>query len=94
MPRMPAWAWWLLLLWNALTAALYGFDKLMAKMDRWRVREATLLWATFLCGCVGAWFAMSLFRHKTQKGSFRWRAIVLTLCNPLWFVLWWAWHAR
>jgi uncharacterized membrane protein YsdA (DUF1294 family) len=30
---------------------------------------------------------MQLFRHKTAKSSFRWRAIVLSVLNPLWAIL-------
>jgi uncharacterized membrane protein YsdA (DUF1294 family) len=33
---------------------------------------------------------MQLFRHKTAKSSFRWRAIALSVLNPLWAVL--VWH--
>ena len=74
--------------WNVVVGAIYGWDKLMARAHRRRVPEATLLWLTFLCGCVGAWCAMQSFRHKTRKGSFRWRAILLTILNPLWLLAW------
>ena len=85
---MPAWFWWLALAANALTLVAFGWDKFMARLNRRRIAERTLLWLTFL-GCVGAWCAMSLFRHKTQKSSFRWRAIALTVVNPLWLAVWW-----
>ena len=56
---------------NVLTFIVYGVDKLKARRGRWRVTEATLLGLTALGGSVGAWLAMQLFRHKTQKKKFR-----------------------
>lgn len=87
MPRMPGWSWWMLLAANVCALALFAWDKLMARLDRRRISERALLSFTFL-GCLGAWTAMWLFRHKTRKSSFRWRAIALTVVNPLWLALW------
>lgn len=72
---------------NFLTFCLFGWDKLCARRDARRVSEATLLWWLFLGSPVGAWLGMRLFRHKTAKSSFRWRAILLSILNPLWLVL-------
>ena len=60
-----------LLVINVLTFAVYGVDKWKARRGRWRVPEATLLGLAALGGSVGAWLAMQLFRHKTQKKKFR-----------------------
>ena len=90
---MPRVIWWLVLGSNALTFLLFGFDKWCARRQRRRVRESTLLWATFLCGCFGAWAGMRLFRHKTQKVSFRRWFWLLTLVNPLWLLCWWQWQS-
>jgi uncharacterized membrane protein YsdA (DUF1294 family) len=84
---MPHWAWWTLLAINVVTFAVYGIDKLCARLGRRRVRESSLLWWTLLGGCVGAWCAIGLFRHKTQKTSFRIRALACTLLSPVWLVL-------
>ena len=54
-----------------------------------RVSEDFLLLLLFACGPVGAWFAMEGLRHKTRKVSFRRRAIMLTVVNPLWLILYW-----
>lgn len=73
---------------NAVTAALYAYDKL-ASRRRWRrVRERTL-WAGCICGgVVGAWAAFFALRHKTRHASF-WA--VQTLATVAWAVaLGWA----
>ena len=56
---------------NVLTFIVFGVDKWKAQRGRWRVPEATLLGLAALGGSVGAWLAMQLFRHKTQKKKFR-----------------------
>ena len=56
---------------NVLTFIIYGVDKWKACRGRWRVPEATLMGLAALGGSVGAWLAMQLFRHKTQKKKFR-----------------------
>ena len=56
---------------NVLTFVVFGVDKWKARMGRWRVPEATLLGLAALGGSVGAWLAMHLFHHKTQKKKFR-----------------------
>lgn len=60
---------WLLV--NIVTFLVYGFDKLMAIYGKWRVSEATLFVLAIIGGSVGALMGMELFRHKTQKRSFR-----------------------
>ena len=62
---------------NVLTFIVYGVDKWKARRGRWRVPEATLLGLTALGGSVGAWLAMQLFRHKTQKKKFRYGVPVI-----------------
>ena len=56
---------------NVLTFIVHGVDKWKAQRGRWRVPEATLMGLAALGGSVGAWLAMQLFRHKTQKKKFR-----------------------
>jgi uncharacterized membrane protein YsdA (DUF1294 family) len=82
-------AWGLVLVVNLLALAVYGFDKWRSRGQGRRVPERTLLWLLFLCGWVGAWLAMSWFRHKTQKQPFRRWAILWTVVNPFWALLWW-----
>ncbi len=68
---------WYLLVVNVLTFVVYGIDKWKARRERWRVPEATLLVLAAAGGSVGAWVAMQLFRHKTQKKKFRYGVPVL-----------------
>ena len=72
---------------NAVTFCMFGYDKVRARGGRRRVPEATLLWACFATGVVGGWVAMTTFRHKTRKTSFRIKMILVTLVNPLWLLL-------
>lgn len=59
-----------LLIINALGFALMLVDKLKAKKNRWRIREATLMWVAALGGSVGSLLGMYTFRHKTQHLKF------------------------
>ena len=58
-------------IWNVLTFLLLGVDKLIAKMDGWRVSEATLLGTAFCMGAVGSFLGSRVFHHKTLKKKFR-----------------------
>ena len=56
----------------SLTAFVtYGIDKRRARTDRRRVPEKTLHLIAFLGGWPGALAGQRVFRHKTQKLSFR-----------------------
>ena len=82
-------AWALLALLNLATLAIYGFDKWRSRREgARRVPERTLLWFLFATGWIGCWIAMSLFRHKTVKASFRRWAILWTIVNPFWAMVW------
>lgn len=85
---MPTWLVYLLLAVNALTLLGFGWDKLLARTGKRRVREAHLLWLMALGGVLAGWVAMSLFRHKTSKAAFRWKALAASLVNGLWVWLW------
>eukprot|EP00536_Pseudo-nitzschia_multiseries_P000011 jgi/Psemu1/299796/fgenesh1_kg.2_\ len=52
--------------------------------------EDLLLFLLFACGVAGAWLAMEGLRHKTRKVTFRRRAMLLTIVNPLWPIIYWA----
>ncbi len=79
----PLFAYYLLGI-NIITILAYGWDKSRAERAKRRIPEARLLLFAFLGGFPGAWAAMSLFRHKTQKTSFKIKLTLVTLLNPLW----------
>ncbi len=76
---------------NVVTLLLFGIDKWKASSQRWRIPEAQLLLASAAGGSPGGWLAMTMFRHKTQKTSFRVKMVVATLVNGLW--VWWFWRS-
>lgn len=54
---------------NIAVFLLYAYDKHTARTGEWRIPERILL-VTALFGPFGAFGAMQLFRHKTQKIKF------------------------
>lgn len=86
------WATWLV--GNVATLLLYGFDKWKSRGDGRRVRERTLLWCIAAGAWLGAWLGMTWFRHKTQKQPFRRWAVLWTVLNPTWPLVWWSLAAR
>ena len=56
---------------NAVTFALFAYDKWCAKHDKWRVRESTLLFWAAIGGAVGAGAAMEICHHKTLHLKFK-----------------------
>ena len=69
---------------NAVTFFSYGLDKWKAARQRRRIPEAWLLGMALATGLVGAWVAMSTFRHKTRKTSFRVKLFFVSVINPIW----------
>lgn len=69
---------------NALTFFMFGWDKYVAERGGWRISESSLLMLSFLGGTPAAFMAMPFFRHKTRKGSFRVKfmlMVVLQVCT-------------
>ena len=62
---------YILIAWNIFIFLLYGYDKLMAIKNGWRVSEKTLLMSAFLFGGIGAYFGMIIFKHKTRHKNFK-----------------------
>jgi uncharacterized membrane protein YsdA (DUF1294 family) len=69
---------------NVATFLLFGWDKRCATRRRRRVPELWLLVPSALTGCLGAWIATEVFRHKTRKTSFRLKLAAATALNALW----------
>ncbi len=65
-----SWYWaWLIGLGTA-TFVLFGWDKMRAKADQWRVPELVLLGFMIAGGCFGGALGMAAFNHKTRHRSF------------------------
>ena len=70
----------LILIMSLITFILYAIDKRKAKKDRWRIKEATLLFFSFMFGSIGGLLGMYKLRHKTKHWYF-------VLVNVLSFIL-------
>ena len=56
---------------NCITLFMFGLDKLLAQHNKWRISEQKLLGFCFAGGILGGILGMLVFRHKTQKTSFK-----------------------
>jgi uncharacterized membrane protein YsdA (DUF1294 family) len=77
---------------NLLTFIVYGADKLFAINGTRRVPEKILLALSIIGGGVGGSVAMELFRHKTRREHWYFRAINLVGIAVLVFALYYAWN--
>ncbi|MDD5277981.1 MAG: DUF1294 domain-containing protein [Methylovulum sp.] len=78
----------LFLLLNLVTFGIFGIDKLLARLNRNRISEKTLLTLAIVGGSVGALFAQKLFRHKTRKFQYRIWVILISqfvIFEALWY---------
>ncbi|HEX5329449.1 DUF1294 domain-containing protein [Sulfuricurvum sp.] len=77
----------LFILFNLITFAIFGFDKFLARANRRRISEKTLVTLAIAGGSVGAVFAQKVFRHKTRK--FRYLFWVILVIQFVAFELAW-----
>lgn len=66
-------SWLIVMLYGVMSVAtfiVYGWDKLSAKLGRWRTAEATLHVMGLAGGWPGALAAQRLLRHKSSKQEF------------------------
>lgn len=68
---------------NLLTIALMWLDKRAARKQGWRVPEASLYLLALLGGSLALVLMMKRLRHKTKKGSFYWRVMIILLLQLL-----------
>lgn len=55
---------------SAITFIVYIVDKILAKIDAWRVPEKVLLGLSLVGGAIGGLVAMLIVRHKTKHWYF------------------------
>ncbi len=55
---------------SLITYFLYAFDKYKASKNQWRIKEKTLLIASFLFGSIGGLMGLYIARHKTKHWYF------------------------
>ncbi|MFA6983987.1 MAG: DUF1294 domain-containing protein [Sedimentibacter sp.] len=72
-----------LLIINLISFVLFFIDKQKSKRDKWRIKESTLHFVSFLGGTLGSITAMILFHHKTKKPMFVMITIIALLTNIL-----------
>jgi uncharacterized membrane protein YsdA (DUF1294 family) len=73
---------------NGIVFALTAYDKYLAKANKHRIPELTLLSFVFVGGAIGSGFAMLIFRHKTSKTSYLWKYWGIVFLHILIAFLW------
>ncbi len=75
--------WWLIYAVASFTCFIgYGLDKRAAENKRWRVSETVLLLLGLAGGWPGGLIGQEVFRHKTQKKTFRtlfWMSVAINM---------------
>ena len=67
---------------NLSSFFIFGIDKHLAKKNKNRIPEFTLISTIYLGGTLGAYWGRAFYRHKTLKVSFKkkfWIAVVIQL---------------
>jgi uncharacterized membrane protein YsdA (DUF1294 family) len=73
---------------NGMAFVLTSYDKHLAKAQKQRISERTLLSFVFFGGTIGSGLAMLIFRHKTSKISYLWKFWGILFIQGLLVFLW------
>ena len=73
---------------NGIAFSLMAYDKYLAKAQKQRISELTLLSFVFVGGTVGSGLAMLVFRHKTSKTAYLWKFWGIVFIQIL-IAFWW-----
>lgn len=74
-----------------VTFLTYGYDKTIARAERLRMPERSLLALALVGGTVGAFGGMAVFRHKTRQRSFQAKLVVVLLVQALLIFAYYYW---
>lgn len=66
---------------NLLSFLGMGWDKYLAKKNKWRTPEASLFGIAFIGGGIGSYIGMQVFRHKTKKPIFKFGMPIMIIIN-------------
>ncbi|WP_300410588.1 DUF1294 domain-containing protein [Lagierella sp.] len=70
---------------NIVAFLAYGYDKLAAKTDQWRLSEKNLLLLALIGGFAGCMAGRAVFHHKTLKREFAIVNIISALIH-IWII--------
>ena len=73
---------------NIIAFIVIGYDKYLAKVQKRRISEKTLLSFGAFGGTVGAGIAMLFFRHKTAKRSYLLKFWVIVVIQVIILCFW------
>ena len=73
---------------NGMAFTLTAYDKQLAKAQKRRFSECTLLSFVFFGGTIGSGLAMLIFRHKTSKIGYLWKFWGIVFIQVLIVFLW------
>ena len=73
---------------NGIAFTLTAYDKHLAKAQKQRISERTLLGFVFFGGTIGSGVAMLIFRHKTSKTAYLWKFWGIVFIQCLIIFLW------
>lgn len=85
--RVPGWFGLFYLVASVICFTAYALDKSAARAGNWRTAEQTLLFLGLMGGWPGAIVAQQVFRHKSNKASFRAAFWISVLINVVLFVV-------
>lgn len=85
--RVPGWLGLFYLVASVICFAAYALDKSAARAGNWRTAEQALLLLGLIGGWPGAIVAQQVFRHKSNKASFRAAFWISVLINVVLFVV-------
>lgn len=86
--KIPLWLTGYLAVINTATFFVYGYDKSLARRQKYRISEAALYGWSLAGGSLGAMLGQLVFRHKTYKAGFQFVVNAILLAQ-MFFILWW-----